>query len=208
MTHDDRAECAWSELSPAMRAIINGHGTQAAWIEGYAHARSADRERVGERIDLDAPMGVVSKVNPDGSAEVELNDNGKALYGENMKIRLVPPAPEAARDGAGEEAVAWGVRNGEDGFCEAFTHKNDARRFVAETQARRAQGGPYRIVPLYARPAPSNGGVDGPFRKACDRIYEAEASQFSSPQSYVEWVDETIRHARDEAAALAKGGAS
>ena len=50
--------------------------------------------------------------------------------------------------------VAWGVRNGEDGFCEAFTHKNDAERFVVATHARGAQGGPYRVVPLVEGSAP------------------------------------------------------
>lgn len=54
----------------------------------------ADEPRVeagGERsFDVNAPVGVAGEVKPDGSQEVVLNDNGRAIYGERTRIVLKP----------------------------------------------------------------------------------------------------------------------
>ena len=61
-----------------------------AW-PGTLGLDSCERHAPAKVDWLDQPIGVVSRVRPDGGAEVELNDAGKAFYGPNMRVVLVPP---------------------------------------------------------------------------------------------------------------------
>ena len=49
------------------------------------------------------PVGVAGPVQPDGSQEVILNEHGKRIYGENMRIFVLPPETTEPRPpGQGE----------------------------------------------------------------------------------------------------------
>jgi hypothetical protein len=57
-----------------------------------------DRDEI--LVDLDAPLspvvGRLGEVQPDGSAELHLTDEGRRLFGESVKVIVVNAGPPAA----------------------------------------------------------------------------------------------------------------